>query len=182
MSGIRPSVSYSFTMRLNIDNRTGMLAQIINAVAAEQGDPGAVDVVKVEGTHKVRDLTVSARDEDHSRAIVAAVEKIDGVEVRSVSDRVFLLHLNYRKTYLGLQARNGRTARDAAQIADSRGSQRAGCALTGYSTTHTRELDRPRLLRNRLSRGTDTLLPKGVTEAVVSGGSVPHFVPVRPSI
>lgn len=93
MSGIRPSVSYSFTMRLNIENRTGMLAQIINAVAAEQGDPGAVDVVKVEGTHKVRDLTVSARNEEHSRAIVAAVEKIDGVEVRSVSDRVFLLHL-----------------------------------------------------------------------------------------
>ncbi len=93
MSGIRPSVSYSFTMRLNIENRTGMLAQIINAIAAEQGDPGAVDVVKVEDTHKVRDITVSARDEEHSRAIVAAVEKIDGVEVRNVSDRVFLLHL-----------------------------------------------------------------------------------------
>ncbi|TVR86216.1 MAG: NAD-dependent malic enzyme [Spirochaetaceae bacterium] len=93
MSGIRPSVSYSFTMRLNIENRTGMLAQIINAIAAEQGDPGAVDVVKVEDTHKVRDITVSARDEEHSRAIVEAVEKIDGVEVRNVSDRVFLLHL-----------------------------------------------------------------------------------------
>jgi malate dehydrogenase (oxaloacetate-decarboxylating) len=93
MSGIRPSVSYSFTMRLNIENRNGMLAQIINAIAAEQGDPGAVDIVKVEDTHKVRDLTVSARDEEHSRAIVAAVEKIDGVEVRNVSDRVFLLHL-----------------------------------------------------------------------------------------
>ncbi|MFN2311382.1 MAG: NAD-dependent malic enzyme, partial [Spirochaetia bacterium] len=93
MSGVRPSVSYSFTMRLNIENRTGMLAQIINAIAAEQGDPGAVDIVKVEDTHKVRDLTVSARDEEHSRAIVAAVEKIDGVEVRNVSDRVFLLHL-----------------------------------------------------------------------------------------
>ncbi|MCA1753780.1 MAG: hypothetical protein LC641_03560, partial [Spirochaeta sp.] len=85
MSGVRPSVSYSFTMRLNIENRTGMLAQIINAIAAEQGDPGAVDIVKVEDTHKVRDLTVSARDEEHSRAIVAAVEKIDGVEVRNVS-------------------------------------------------------------------------------------------------
>jgi len=80
-------------MRLNIENRNGMLAQIINAIAAEQGDPGAVDIVKVEDTHKVRDLTVSARDEEHSRAIVAAVEKIDGVEVRNVSDRVFLLHL-----------------------------------------------------------------------------------------
>ena len=93
MSEIQPSVSYSFTMRLYIDNKPGMLAKVLNAIARQKGDPGAVDVVKVEGNVKVRDLTVSARDEIHSRAIVKAVRKIDGVKVRNVSDRVFLLHL-----------------------------------------------------------------------------------------
>jgi malate dehydrogenase (oxaloacetate-decarboxylating) len=93
MSEIQPSVSYSFTMRLYIENKPGMLAKILDAIAAEKGDPGAVDVVKVEGKYKVRDLTVSARDAAHSSAIVKAIKKIDGVKVRNVSDRVFLLHL-----------------------------------------------------------------------------------------
>jgi malate dehydrogenase (oxaloacetate-decarboxylating) len=93
MSDIQPSVSYSFTMRLYIDNKPGMLAKVIDAIAEEKGDPGAVDVVKVEGNYKVRDLTVSARDESHASKIVEAVKKIEGIKVRNVSDRVFLLHL-----------------------------------------------------------------------------------------
>jgi malate dehydrogenase (oxaloacetate-decarboxylating) len=93
MSEIQPSVSYSFTMRLYIENQPGMLAKVMNAIADHKGDPGAVDVVKVEGPYKVRDLTVSARDEKHSKEIVNAVKKIDGIKVRNVSDRVFLMHL-----------------------------------------------------------------------------------------
>lgn len=93
MSEVQTSVSYSFTMRLYIKNKPGMLAKILNKIADHKADPGAVDVVKVEGDYKVRDLTVSARDEEHSKAIVEAVKKINGVKVRNVSDRVFLLHL-----------------------------------------------------------------------------------------
>jgi malate dehydrogenase (oxaloacetate-decarboxylating) len=93
MSEIQTSVSYSFTMRLYIENKPGMLAKVMNAIAEKEGDPGAVDVVKVVGNYKVRDLTVSARDENHSKAIVEAVKKIEGIKVRNVSDRVFLLHL-----------------------------------------------------------------------------------------
>lgn len=93
MSEVQPSVSYSFTMRLYIKNKPGMLAKILSEIADHKADPGAVDVVEVEGEYKVRDLTVSARDEEHSKAIVEAVKAIDGVKVRNVSDRVFLLHL-----------------------------------------------------------------------------------------
>jgi malate dehydrogenase (oxaloacetate-decarboxylating) len=93
MSEIQPSVSYSFTMRLYITNKPGMLAKVIDTIAEQKGDPGAVDVVKIEGDYKVRDLTVSARDEKHAHDIVDIVKKIEGIKVRSVSDRVFLLHL-----------------------------------------------------------------------------------------
>lgn len=93
MSEIQPSVSYSFTMRLYIENKPGMLAKVLNVIAEQKGDPGAVDVVKVEGRYKVRDITVSARDAKHSRAITDAIKKIEGIKVRNVSDRVFLLHL-----------------------------------------------------------------------------------------
>jgi len=93
MSEIQPSVSYSFTMRLYIENKPGMLARVLNVIAEQKGDPGAVDVVKVEGKYKVRDITVSARDAEHSKAITAAIKKIEGIKVHNVSDRVFLLHL-----------------------------------------------------------------------------------------
>ncbi|WP_138429876.1 NAD-dependent malic enzyme [Fodinibius saliphilus] len=93
MSEIQPSVSYSFTMRLYIENKPGMLAEVLNIIADHKGDPGAVDVVKVEGNYKVRDLTVSARDEEHAKDIVNAITELNGIKVRNVSDRVFLLHL-----------------------------------------------------------------------------------------
>jgi malate dehydrogenase (oxaloacetate-decarboxylating) len=90
---VHPSVSYSFTMRLRIEKRPGMFAKVLAAIAAQKGDPGAVDVVEATPTFKVRDLTVSARDDAHAHAIAEAVRKIRGVTVRHVSDRVFLLHL-----------------------------------------------------------------------------------------
>ncbi|CAN5350206.1 malate oxidoreductase [soil metagenome] len=93
MSEIQPTVSYSFTMRLYIENKAGMLAKVLNTIAEMKGDPGAVDVVKVEGNYKVRDLTVNARDDSHASTIVTEIKKIDGIKVRNVSDRVFLLHL-----------------------------------------------------------------------------------------
>ncbi|MEX0686249.1 MAG: ACT domain-containing protein, partial [Balneolales bacterium] len=114
MNETQPSVSYSFTMRLYISNKPGMLAKILNAVATEKGDPGAVDVVKIEGHVKVRDLTVSARDELHSRAIVKAVRKIDGVKVRNVSDRVFLMHLGGK---ISIQNKIPVNTRDALSMA-----------------------------------------------------------------
>src|SRR5690625_4440208 len=93
MSEIQTSVSYSFTMRLYIENLPGRLAKVLNSIAELKGEPGAVDVVKVEGKYKVRDITVSARDSEHAKAIVSGIKKIPGIKVRNVSDRVFLLHL-----------------------------------------------------------------------------------------
>lgn len=93
MSEIHPTVSYSFTMRLYIENKPGMLAKVLNTIADMKGDPGAVDVVKVEGNYKVRDLTVSARDDHQASSIVSEIKKIEGIQVKNVSDRVFLLHL-----------------------------------------------------------------------------------------
>lgn len=126
MSEIQPSVSYSFTMRLYIENKPGMLAKVFNVIAEHKGDPGAVDVVKVEGNVKIRDLTVSARDEAHSRAIVQAVKKIDGVKVRNVSDRVFLLHLGGK---IQIQNKVPVNTRDALSMAYTPGVGRVCQAI-----------------------------------------------------
>ncbi|MEX2632387.1 MAG: hypothetical protein WD267_00005, partial [Balneolales bacterium] len=135
MNETQPSVSYSFTMRLYISNKPGMLAKILNAVATEKGDPGAVDVVKIEGHVKVRDLTVSARDELHSRAIVKAVRKIDGVKVRNVSDRVFLMHLGGK---ISIQNKIPVNTRDALSMAYTPGVGRVCQAIAeDKSKAHT---------------------------------------------
>ena len=92
MSQIPPSVSYSFSIRIRDANRVGMFARILAAIAKVKGDPGAVDLVSATRRCKVRDLTVSARDDKHAQVIIAALKKIRGVTVLQVSDRVFRLH------------------------------------------------------------------------------------------
>ncbi len=87
------SPSYSITMRLKFDDRPGQLGRITSAIGGADGLIGAVDIVTVSGKHIVRDISVYARDTDHSDRIVEAVKGIGDVEVINVSDRTFLLHL-----------------------------------------------------------------------------------------
>lgn len=93
MESSAPSPSYSITMRLEIHNRPGMFGKIATAIGMVGGDLGAVDIVSVGRDILVRDLTVNCRGRDHEREIIEFVKKVEGVKVRSVSDKVFLMHL-----------------------------------------------------------------------------------------
>jgi malate dehydrogenase (oxaloacetate-decarboxylating) len=126
MSRIMPSVSYQFTMRLRIHNRFGMLAKVLQTVAEQKGDPGAVDVVRADREFKVRDLTVNARDDDHAKAIVGAIKKLKGITVVNVSDRVFLLHLGGK---IRIQNKVPLTTRDALSMAYTPGVARVCMAI-----------------------------------------------------
>jgi ACT domain len=88
-----PSVSYTFTVRLRLENRVGKLAEVLSAIGRAGGDMGAVDIARVEPKIMVRDLTIHARDEEHEGKIVQVIRSLPGVSVVNVSDRVFLLHL-----------------------------------------------------------------------------------------
>jgi malate dehydrogenase (oxaloacetate-decarboxylating) len=89
----KPSASYSITMRVEIQNRPGMLGKIASAIGKAGGDIGAVDIAGFGSGTIVRDITVDARDETHEKAIEAAVGKVAGAKVLSASDRTFLAHL-----------------------------------------------------------------------------------------
>ena len=93
MSINAPSASYSLTVRLEIDNKPGMLGKITSAIGKGGGDIGAVDVVSVGKSTITRDLTFKARDEAHGQQVVDRVKGIAGVRVVNVSDRTFLMHL-----------------------------------------------------------------------------------------
>jgi malate dehydrogenase (oxaloacetate-decarboxylating) len=89
---LQPSASYSFTMRLHLPQEAGAFARVAHAIADAEAMLGAIDLVRVESDQVVRDVTVACVDGDHSDAVVAAVRRIDGVHVDSVSDRTFLMH------------------------------------------------------------------------------------------
>src|SRR5213080_2188297 len=87
-----PSASYSFTIRLQIANRPGMLGRVASAIGEAGGDIGAVDLVETTRERTERDITVKARDSVHAQQIVTRLRHIAGVRVGHISDRTFLMH------------------------------------------------------------------------------------------
>ena len=88
-----PSASFAFTARCRIVNRPGMLGQLTSAIGSVGGDIRALDIVRVEGSGIVRDITVLAADADHAQRLIQQMSSVPGVEVLEYSDRTFLAHL-----------------------------------------------------------------------------------------
>ena len=87
------SASFSATIRVRLADSPGAFARLAGAIGEAGGSLGAIDLVRVEGGTKIRDVTVDASDTDHLNRIVESVRALDGVEVERVSDRTFLMHL-----------------------------------------------------------------------------------------
>ncbi|MEY9215455.1 NAD-dependent malic enzyme [Thermobifida halotolerans] len=88
-----PSVSYSITVRLEIDGRASAVSSLTNAVERVGGIVTALDV-NSSGHERLRiDVTCAARDTNHAQAIVDSLDAVEGVTVHKVSDRTFLMHL-----------------------------------------------------------------------------------------
>ncbi len=93
MGEVQPSASYSITMRVRLPQQPGVFGRVASAIGATGGMLGAIDLVRVEAGLIVRDITVSCVDDGHGRAVVDAVDGVEGVRVESWSDRTFLMHL-----------------------------------------------------------------------------------------
>ena len=73
---MHPSASFSATIRVRIENIPGAFARLAAAIGEAGGLLGAIDLVRVEGSNKLRDVNVLADDEQHLEAIVAAVRSV----------------------------------------------------------------------------------------------------------
>ena len=93
MTTAAPSASYSLTVRLEIQNKPGMLGRVTSAIGKAGGDIGAVDLVEVTGGRVLRDITIKASDSQHGQAIIDSLRSLIGVRVANISDRTFLMHL-----------------------------------------------------------------------------------------
>jgi malate dehydrogenase (oxaloacetate-decarboxylating) len=88
-----PNASFSATVRVRLEDHPGAFARLAAAVGEAGASLGAIDLVRVERTTKVRDVTVLAADASHLDEIVTAMRAVNGTEVIHVSDRTFLAHL-----------------------------------------------------------------------------------------
>src|SRR5829696_7901544 len=81
------------TLRVEFPNRAGSLGRVLTAIGGAEGMIGAVDIVRMGRELSTRDITVNARDSEHGRQIVEAVEVLPQTHVVNISDRTFLMHL-----------------------------------------------------------------------------------------
>ena len=93
MADRTPGVAYSITVRSEYPNIPGMLGKITSAIGEAGGSAQGVDVVQTSKSEMVRDFTINTSGHDHAIQVVDAIKKVEEVQVRSVSDQTFLLHV-----------------------------------------------------------------------------------------
>jgi malate dehydrogenase (oxaloacetate-decarboxylating) len=116
-----PSASNSITVRVDIANRPGMLAEVTSVIGEKGGNIGAIDIVRAEKEELTRDITINTRSDDHAQSILQEVREIDGVEIVNVSDRTFLLHLGGK---LEIESKSPLRTRDQLSMAYTPGVAR----------------------------------------------------------
>jgi malate dehydrogenase (oxaloacetate-decarboxylating) len=79
-------------LRLAIDNRPGMFAEVARVIGEQGGSLGVIDLVEATPRVHVRDVTVDMPDEASAARLADALHGVDGIEVRDVSDAAFKLH------------------------------------------------------------------------------------------
>lgn len=88
-----PSVQYTTTVRLEYPHETGWMAKITTVIAEHGASIGSVDLVHIRDERSLRDFCVECASTDHAHEVVKALEQLEGLKVRSVSDNTFLMHL-----------------------------------------------------------------------------------------
>jgi malate dehydrogenase (oxaloacetate-decarboxylating) len=88
-----PSAGFSITIRVAVTADASAIGRLTTAVGTADGVVTALDVVDSDHNRIIADLTCDTADSAHADQVVGALEAMEGVEVRKVSDRTFLLHL-----------------------------------------------------------------------------------------
>src|SRR5437588_830040 len=156
-----PSAQYSLTLRLEIDDRPGMLGKVASAIGEAGGTIGAVDLVQVQGTHTVRALPVATADASDWPGLSDAVDAIPGAHVRDATDRTFLLHVGGK---IELRNKSPIKTRDDLSMAYTPGVARVCLAI---------HEDRDKAFQYTVKRNTVAVVSDGT--AVLGLGNIgPH--------
>jgi malate dehydrogenase (oxaloacetate-decarboxylating) len=126
------SASFSAILRIRLADTAGTFGRVATAIGEQGALLGAIDLVRIEKAHKVRDVTILAEDEAHIERVAAAVTALAGVEVEAVSDRTFLSHLGGK---LEIRSRVPLKTRDDLSMAYTPGVARVSMAIANDPDT-----------------------------------------------
>jgi malate dehydrogenase (oxaloacetate-decarboxylating) len=88
-----PSAGFSITLRVAVTADPSAIGRLTMCVGEAGAIVTALDVVDSDHDRIVADLTCDTADAAHAAQVAAALEDLEGVDVRKISDRTFLLHL-----------------------------------------------------------------------------------------
>src|SRR4028119_1627631 len=89
----RPTPGHAITTRVAAPAGYSAPSELAAAAASAGAEITALDMIESTHSTVVVDMTCNTADEEHAERVAAAVNALDGVEVRKVSDRTFLMHL-----------------------------------------------------------------------------------------
>jgi len=90
---LSPTAQYAITARLEYPHQPGWIARIAEIIARQGGAILAIDLVAIHHGRSLRDYHIECASTDQAREIIQALGRIDGLEMHSVSDDTFLMHL-----------------------------------------------------------------------------------------
>ena len=89
---IRPSAGNTLTLRVSLQRVPGTLGKLTSALGAAGALLDTIDIVEHQDDFIVRQIQVQTRGGSHGLEVVEAAKSVPGVELLSVSDRVFDRH------------------------------------------------------------------------------------------
>jgi malate dehydrogenase (oxaloacetate-decarboxylating) len=89
---IRPSAGNTLTLRVSLQRVPGTLGRLTSALGAAGALVDTIDIVEHLDDFIVRQIQVETRGELHGLEVVEAAKSVPGVELLTVSDRVFDRH------------------------------------------------------------------------------------------
>ena len=92
MTDLTPNPSFSLTVRLELVNRTGTLANVTRAIADVGGNLGQVSLIERTLKTVIRELHIDAYSTVHAEEIVSALKSVPNIKILHVSDRTFDIH------------------------------------------------------------------------------------------
>ncbi len=163
-----PGPGYAITARVEVPASASAAGDLTVAIGRVGGVVTAFDVVEAHTATLVVDISCNALNDDHGREITDALEALDGVSVRKVSDRTFLLHLGGK---LEVTPKVGLRTRDDLSRAYTPGVARI-CQAIAANPDDARRLTTK---RNTVAVVTDGSAVLGLGN-LCSASSMPVFV------
>ncbi|MGI8458280.1 MAG: NAD-dependent malic enzyme [Propionibacteriaceae bacterium] len=88
-----PSPGYSITMRVDAPAGFSATSELASAAATVGAEITALDIIESTHGRVLVDITCNTSGEEHGERVAAALNALEDVTVRKVSDRTFLMHL-----------------------------------------------------------------------------------------